>query len=51
MSIHQFVQSVHSDKCICKLKGYLSQEDEIWHEDRCSDKVNAHSLRILLKII
>ena len=48
MSIHQ---SVFDTKCICKLKGYFlrSQVDEIWHEDRCSDK--AHSHRTLLKII
>ena len=25
--------------------------DEIWCEDTCSDKVNAHSIRILLNII
>ena len=28
-----------------------SKVDEIWREDRCSDKVNAHFLTILLEII
>ena len=37
----------------CKLKGYFlrSHVDEIWREDRCSGKVNAHFIRILLKLI
>ena len=45
--------SVRKTQCVCKLKGYFlrSQVDEIWHEDRCSGKINAHSLLILLKII
>ena len=28
-----------------------SKVDEIWREDRCSDQIDAHFLRILLKII
>ena len=46
--------SIHPNaKCVFKLKGYFlrSKVDEIWCEDRCSGKVIAHFLRILLKII
>ena len=45
--------SIHNAKCVRILKGYFlrSEVDEIWLEDRCSGKINAHFLRILLKII
>ena len=45
--------SIPNDKCVHKLKGYFqkSKIDENWGEDRCSVKVNAHFLRILLRII
>ena len=45
--------AVPNAKCVRKLKGYFlrSKVDEIWHEDRCSGKVNVQFLRILLKII
>ena len=36
-----------------QIKGYFlgSNVDEIFHEDRCSDKVNAHYPKILVNII
>ena len=45
--------SVLDAKCVLMLKEYFlrSKVDKICREDRCSSKVNAHCLRILLEII
>ena len=47
------MSAIRNAKCVLKLKGYFLrlEVDEIWCEDRCSDKINARFLRILLKII
>ena len=45
--------SIPNTKCVQKLKWHFlkSKVDEIWYEERGSGKVNAHFLRIMLKII
>ena len=45
--------SIRETKCVLILKGYFLRYkvDEIMHKDRCSGKVNAHFLKVLLKIV
>ena len=55
VSLQSVSESVHlslgNTTCVQKLKGYFlrSKVDEIWHEDKYSDKVNVIALSTFLK--